>query len=537
MDINYYNKYCKYKQKYIEEKKRQDDLFGGDIEQNDVLRLIESIGYEFESADILVFFDQNYVNTSDDYYLNDLSYYKDELHDIDYSNKELMSKSYKIVNLYDEDNTNYKLSVQLDPDSLAYDAKDITPIYKIIKNIEKEIDEEESPASNNSILLKVDDSSNSYIRLSNEIRGDWDGFSISHCEYLFTFTNLKKSNNVIKKTMNICISFLNEHFTKADTIPIFFTIKDGSTSMIGYPDNILLYRSEQMYNVNDVNTPISYLVASKEKQELTYKNAKWNPQMTFGVKLENLHHVYIYMSNSYKSLKIILKGINHERKILISKFKRYLEINKLEIQETIINKIGGYIFLVNYNTNIAIQLFNRFYDKFKDQDSHININDHSHYPFVIRHSEKKLCNYMNIKYGTYINYFCDFIRDLIDDKKLQDDEDIKKLHKKYNDLNEKIQILEHKNREDRERIRLLIKIKNSTNLFSHLLVLQKNYIEKFDSRLDYSDYNLTGPTLKKDYDINDDIILTEDRFFIKDLTKIFDTQHKLTLDELTKIVL
>lgn len=50
------------------------------------------------------------------------------------------------------------------------------------------------------------------------------------------------------------------------------------------------------------------------------------------------------------------------------------------------------------------------------------------------------------------------------------------------------------------------------------------------------DTPIFSSTISKNYNITDDIILIEDRFFIKDLTKIFDRQNKITLDELKEIV-
>ena len=197
--MDYYKKYCKYKQKYL---KMSHDIQGGDIDENDILNLIESIGYEFESAHIAAYINTEWNNSNED--VNPL--YTDTLLDGKYYDG-YNEKTLFLINeikLYTESNDKHNLDVSLKAETLSSTVKDLPHIYSILNTIDKQINDIYSYNLLPVIYLITEDEK--IINFSNE-NIKWAGDELNlrkkHCEYIFTFTKLQKSNNIIKKKFNV----------------------------------------------------------------------------------------------------------------------------------------------------------------------------------------------------------------------------------------------------------------------------------------------------------------------------------------------
>lgn len=554
MNTNYYKKYRKYKLKYYAEK--NNVLSGGDIDKNDVLRLIESIGFEFESADIIPFVDNELWGDIilEEKYLTDVEKYKKYYEE--YDKKTLFIAIGAKLDLLEEINDKYKLEINFLSDTLDFYSKDSSEIYRVLHNLEyamnnKSIDHNMCVAN---FLTHEDER----INLSSYIQKDNGTLKLAHCEYKFTFTNLKKSSNIIKNTMNLCIDFLNEHFLKSKTIPVSLHATELEVTTHEYPEvtqsikviddelissNLKLYvTKENYYNERtEFKKPITYLVTGKNDTEANYEDAKWVPQMTFGVKLYNAEAVFLYLSTSNKQLHKMITEISKELNIILLKFKKYLAEKDIVIDKTILKNIKGFLFLISYNTNVLILLI---LDSLNNKKS-VNFSNHTLYPFLIRHDTINLCKHMYNFFEKIIEHFFDFVYAICDGTiEHDDDEDFKKIYDKYFNFMHKIEELYSLPLEDCDQS-LKYQIQNqhlkrqllkSSNLFSHLKFIYVNFHNNETKNVSHFGYNLMGPALKRDYEIIDNIILVEDRFFIKDITKVFNKQVKLTLGELKKII-
>jgi hypothetical protein len=155
---NYYKKYLKYKNKYLE-------LKGGKITDDPVFNLIESIGFEFETNDIIIL-----INKPD----NSLDYLpqpKDTL-------MPNTSDKYSILN------RNIKISDEL---IISYDHSYnfLTDVLELVENGEYDINFKQIPESENNLTLNYD--SEFYI---NDI----------DTEFIVTFAKIEASTNIIMDT-------------------------------------------------------------------------------------------------------------------------------------------------------------------------------------------------------------------------------------------------------------------------------------------------------------------------------------------------
>ena len=247
--------------------------------------------------------------------------------------------------------------------------------------------------------------------------------------------------------------------------------------------------------------------------------------MTIGVKIENIQEVLIYLMKNHNYKKIMI-DIKKENQILMNYFVEYLKEKGILVEDKILKKINGYLFLINYNTNIIYNLL---------KSGNYNFGDRKKYPLLVRHELSTICEYMNKTYSVYINYFNNYI-DELNDEKIKDSL-LGKIYKKYLLINEYLEIYKNKNEKyPSTTCDKIDKILNSANIIKHLFIINKNYKEGKKYNNGHSLHNLVGPILNCDFPIKDGIILVEDRFLIKDLTKIYDMQKKLTLTEIKKTI-
>jgi hypothetical protein len=127
---------------------------------------------------------------------------------------------------------------------------------------------------------------------------------------------------------------------------------------------------------------------------------------------------------------------------------------------------------------------------------------------------------MDKNYKNYMDHFYNFIKEIKNNNIFIDDIEINKIRLKYDeDLSKKIKACAD------DTYRLPIHIQNTTNLFDHFITIQYNCKKVYDG-------GLVSNIPVRDYVINNDIILIENRFLIKDITNIYSRQQKLTIREL-----
>lgn len=481
---------------------------GGDIDKNETLLLIESIGYEIESGDICTFKDSRdkieYVDYSENY---DGEYI--------YYVLENISKDVSI-DLLRENNKNYEMTMILKPDTLP-DVKEEKP--NIYKNFNLLFDEINLMREKHTLPILMDIDKKNIINFAKRFVHERYGIRLSHCEYVFTFKRIKKTDNIIKETFLKCIEHLEEHFSRLrqKEISLALAVYEEDFGFYDFIDygKIIKYSSEKNYNFQygEINK-LTYL------SSYTFDKAKWIPQMTIGVKIENVDKMFGYLFKSH-NYSLMIKNMRTENKIIIESFKKYLEERDVPINNEIINKIDGYLFLINYNTNIVLNLLKIGSYHFRETNK---------YPLMVRHSLSTLTTYMNKKYEIYMNYFGQYIN-VLNSEKISRDRSFIKIYKKYYFVEELIEKLD-KEKDEYFRTEYRDKISNTINLIKCLDILNDNFKEKTYS----GGNNLIEAMLNHDYQINDDIILIEDRFFIKDLTKIYNSNIKSTLDELKKYI-
>ena len=485
-------KYLKYKNKYLNLK----NILGGDIKKNEILLLIESIGYEFESAYILPF---HYKIISDEpiYGPSDLS--KVNFDEVDFDAEDFNAREFenshrKIIGfntIYDENTLvknidkyniknyneqNYNIDFILTKDTLSID--------KIINDIDIY-----NLFNDENLTIQYKDN---YININTPFKYDkYDETykkNLNHCEFIFTFTNIKKSDNIIKETMQKSLDLLECYFKslKYD----YCNIKNVE---LGKHDNdyISVYK----------DTDIFYFLYSKYYQ-MTLADAKFVPQMTVGVKIENIEPLFLYFGKNNKQFYRFLLNIKEENKFIIDNFITDNKENpELKKDEKNINILNGFLFIINYLTNISLL------NKKRGIYSYINEN----FPLLIRQTEKVLFNYIKSKMNSEpkenIYLFIKYIE--LFEKEIK--EKNFKMYKKY--------ILDNEREESENIINL--------NLFEHLKLYNPNINPKLV---------FVSSGVKTDYQIENDILLVENRMFVKDLTQIYDKQIKLSFNELKKIV-
>lgn len=431
------NKYLKYKNK---------NIFGGNLEKHEILSFIESIGYEFESP-----------------YIMPLIYNDEE-------KKFTFDKCRNVKHRYIL-NDKYNVDFISKVDSTAKDDLDV-PIYKLLNN----------------------DEITTWIYYNDDYKTFDFGKNIFHSEFIYTFTNFKKSNNIIKETMLESIKSLKYYFkTKYLLESDIDILKNGVVS------NDLIYLYINRYRDEDDNYNM-YLVSQNDRGD-SIEDAKFMPQMTVGVKIQHIESIFFYFSKEHIKLNDFLKKIKKEKQLIISNFSKYLKIKTITISKKSYNVINNLLFIVLYITNLYINIYKQ--TKVEDRIYLSTINREK-FPLYIRQTEKQINRYLITNYSLELNHFVNFIEDF----KTKIIEIDNAMYRKYISNSESLE-LEHK---------------KTYNLFEHLLLYNK-YESRFS---DDTPINI--------YEIKDDILLIENRMFIKDLTKIYDRQTPLTLDELETIV-
>jgi hypothetical protein len=288
--MSYKNKYLKYKNKYLKLKY----ALGGDINSDDVLNFIESIGYEFECADILpsVFIGEEKKN------LTKLGYIQ------------LEPFQFEQTNIYP----------LLISDSLP------SGIFRNIDQTINNINKIMNMNSNINIFLRHGDlikDINNYKSTKGE-----NFIFIKHVEYIFTFETINNSRNIIFETLKSCIDYLINHYTQFIKKESEFNIYDKSTSALLAKIPIDSYENEIEYTYNnndsyknreasnDISSNLIYLL----QKDNTFAQTQWVPQLTVGVKLKNIHKVLLYLSRSNDYLYKLLKEAKKETNILKENF-------------------------------------------------------------------------------------------------------------------------------------------------------------------------------------------------------------------------
>jgi len=466
------SKYIKYKNKYQKLKK----LYGGDIDENDILSYIESIGYEFESSDIFP-----------------LTFLKNEGKDFIRLGKQNYFIQFDPIKFQDK-----SISPQLFSDTLREGIKG--PLDSVLNIIDSNINGSTNIFLNNGTEIKD---------LSNIIKNRFGTytFEISHVEYKFTFETINKSKNIIFETLKTCVDFLITHFTQFTKKIANFEIKNKDTSqlLLTQPidsfENEITYKhiTDPRFKDNENNVELFYLL----KRDSTFDQSSWVPQMTVGVKLKNIHKVLLYISKSYPYLYKILNEAKIETKILLDDFKSK---HPVEITDDILQDFGGFLFIVNYYCNLYF---------FKYQINKRSI-DKNQYPILIRTYFKDVALFLEKKYKTIYTYLIDFLNKISTNQNLE----IQELKKKYN---YPIEYLFYTSDIKSWKIQL----GNTFNLFKYLFFILTKQNNHYDS--DIEDQGTK-------FEMKEDIILVEDRIFIKDITKIYDRIPKLTLPRLKAIV-
>jgi len=467
------NKYIKYKNKYQKLKK----LYGGDIDENDILSYIESIGYEFESADILP-----------------LTFLKNEDKEFIRLGKQDYFIQFDPIQFQEK-----SISPQLFTDGLRPDVK--RSLDSVLDIIDSNINDTTNIYLNNGTEIKD---------LTNIIKnrfGEYT-FQIFHVEYKFTFETINKSKNIIFETLKICVDFLITHFAQFNKKLANFEIKNKDTSQLLLTQPIDLFENEIIYkhikdtrfkdkdNENNIN--LFYLL----KRDSTFDQSLWIPQMTLGVKLKNIHKVLLYISKSYPYLYKILNEAKIETKILLDDFKSK---HSVEITDDILQDFGGFLFIVNYYCNL-------YFLKYQINERSV---DKNLYPILIRTYFKDVALLLEKKYRAIYDYLIDFLNKISTNQNLE----IQKLRKKYKYPIEYLFYVSGQ--------RWKNQLGNTFNLFKYLFFILTKQNNHYDS-----DIEDQGTKFK----MKEDIILVEDRFFIKDLTKTYDSNQRLTLPQLKAIV-
>ena len=157
---------------------------------------------------------------------------------------------------------------------------------------------------------------------------------------------------------------------------------------------------------------------------------------------------------------------------------------------------------------------------------------------LIRHREYHLCEYINKNCSLEMKHFDNFINEL-QNGKIKTEPKMEKIYRKYYFLDEYIDKYKEKILSELyyEITSEITKINNSANLIQHLLKINDYFKEKKEYVIGSHKHEIFESFLSDAYFlINDDTILIEDRFLIKDITKVYTKNVKSTLDELKKYI-
>lgn len=358
----YYEKYLKYKKKYLNFK-QMGGLIGKNINQN----VIESIGFEFESSclqpfvfieDVEKFFpDERYA---DDFYKNYSLY------------KLYMKKNIEIVK-----NTKDKFLMNVSSE-LAKEKANLEVCNKIKKNDEQfKLTYPTSTDFLNKFYLKNMSDNTVIEQMTNiEKHRDEDEYEYvdewynncykSNSEFTFTYPEINKSNNTIYKYFHKSISYLHQYFTEfcESSKCSFNLIVYDKINKMNKIDNEIIDKTTFYKQKFSTGNRLGYMIINNkelfdEKKDENYfptiDDIKWDMHMTLGVKLENVDKLLRYLS-FYEESKltniIVIDSIN-EAETLIAVLKIYVILTSRQhiFNSIIYNQLKGFFTLLSYYCN------------------------------------------------------------------------------------------------------------------------------------------------------------------------------------------
>lgn len=293
---NYKQKYFKYKQKYIKMKNK----FGGSIESNDVLKNILSIGFEFETVDIIPLKISDNNSDTNTIILSNLRSTNDEIRD-------------KLLTIID--------------DFEVITTKDHGAPYNRI---------------NFDAYLSFNDLNNTKYLMK---KGQY-----GHTEFHFTFTNLNYDDNIIYNYICLCCNYINKIFKNKQEV-LFEPIPETlDLSNYDKKNEIIKFLKEKQTKIcNFFNYENLYFLNYKDPNTKFYFNddVKWIIQTTIGITLNNVISVLNYLSLG-SDRKIFWDNAVEIAELNIIKFKEYLTENNIDIDENYINLLLNWTTLVMY---------------------------------------------------------------------------------------------------------------------------------------------------------------------------------------------
>lgn len=287
----YYMRYTKIKNKKFRNKKTQKlrNTYikrGGDIQANDVFKNINSIGFEIESNEIVKF---TIINENEKYILINSSLVNADI--------ELGFTTDEFIYIVNEPEETFKITNDVSNETNKFNKE----LKKIYKNIPVE-DEDEDDCD--TVVFKLNVPKNRYLKQNEyDIQfkdSDFEATSaykncmeFSHTEYIATYFNPIKSNDIIKTYLFKTIQILNSHLKNLVMINGYLYIKNSSGEFEAYENllNIIYYLP---------NTNLLYLNSSTRISNKNYKitdDLSFVPQMTFSCNIVNIYNIMINLHN------------------------------------------------------------------------------------------------------------------------------------------------------------------------------------------------------------------------------------------------
>ncbi len=482
---------------------------GGSIQKNNIFQLIKSIGFEIETLELIKFTVTNennkiilvnsaLTNIDLEYGFSDPNEYTDI--------KDEKDETFKITNDSAEDSefnelikTIYKLEKN---DEEVYNNEEANDEEE--DNDEEYNDEEEDNEEEYNPVIKIEIPKNTYLSQTNydvkfrEISNELTYFSsFTDTEFISTYYNPEKTNNIIQQYFFMSIKELNAHLNKLVTIDNskmlikkggeeYTYLNDLCDKVYILPNTSLLYfnsslRSKKNYNITDdlkivVQMTFSCDVISVYKQmtQLLYLNTKFILNPTNNVTN------YINMNKDNKNVKEIVTTINNYDEHLnydIYSINVSLNIVKLLFKNYAV-KYKKYSFgLDTYSKKIRMYIFLIIYKLFIYLNSYIELGTmlKKHLSFAVRHDNYAL--FLEIKKhirtlfatsfnGKEDNYIDDEIKNII--TQLFDEKILNKLYNTTYIKNQKMRLnLSIKNNNKLQEINNGSPLYSITNYFNY----------------------------------------------------------------------
>lgn len=520
----YFDKYLKYKTKYVELKKlsnqfkinKKDNYFlnmsGGLISSNEILKKIKSIGFEFETDKMSPFTKIIDYKTED--YNNAKQFGKIEPPDM--SKEEYFEKKYgNSVNEYE---------------SLVIDKIGIEPIIlsETSDEIFKVISDTPSGFSSVYNLNYFLDKLNIYsdiLEKDKEILYYLDNQKpFVHTEFHFTFKRVEQTDNLIYKYLAKSVQMLENYF---DSLEVITDIKIKNIvpnyirrfahlkiqyddflkkKELNIPDTLpnILTNKAILYKSRDEKQ--IYIIPNRKDNENTIKSIDWVIQMTIGVLMEDLVDLVNYLAYSDDEKSTIDK--NWKNALMNSQYM----VNEFLCKEKIMGKnytnknikqLLGFITILIYETSLG-----------KDNNTSYKINKFK-LSFGIRHKYNELLNIFKDNQYILKNFF----------------EYLKKLFENGHQFKNFLSIKSFNNN-----------FELFAELYYQIVFNSKSVVIRQDENYQITEMDIENEISK--YPLVDDIILIEMRSFYKHLSKnlkkIIDIEHigidKVTLEQLDKLV-